>query len=48
MFFDRDALVNGDFNLIKIGTEVRYDEGHGDKGAQATRVHIVSPGGTKF
>ena len=48
MFFDRDALVNGNFAELKIGTEVRFDEGHGDKGAQATTVHIMAPGGTKF
>lgn len=48
VFFDRDSLANGDFDALKIGAEVRFDEGHGDKGAQATSVHVVAPGGAKF
>lgn len=48
VYFHRNSLVNGDFERIKIGSEVRYEEEHGEKGPQATTVKIVSTGGSRL
>ena len=48
VYFHRDSLVNGDFDHLKVGTEVRYEEAQSDKGAHATTVHLVSTGGSKI
>ena len=48
IYFHRNAVVNGDFAELKIGTEVRFDMSHGEMGPQASSVHIVSTGGPKL
>ena len=48
VYFHRDSLVNGDFERLKVGVEVRFEETQSDKGAHATTVHIVSTGGSRL
>ena len=48
VYFHRDSLKNGDFETLKVGTEVRFDEAHNEKGAHATSVHIISTGGSRL
>jgi ribosomal subunit interface protein len=48
VYFHRNSLINGDFDHLKIGSEVRYVETHGEKGPQATTVQIVSTGGSRL
>ncbi len=48
VYFHRDSLKNGDFDRLKVGTEVRFDEVSSEKGAHATSVHIVSTGGSRL
>ena len=48
VYFHRDSVVNGDFERLKVGVEVRYEETQSDKGAHATTVHIVSTGGSRI
>lgn len=48
VYFHRDSLKNGDFDRLKVGTEVRFDEVAGENGAHATSVHIVSNGGSRL
>ena len=48
VYFHRDNLRNGDFDQLKVGTEVRFEEVSNEKGAHATSVHIVSTGGSRL
>ena len=48
VYFHRDSLKNGEFETLKVGTEVRFDEAHNEKGAHATSVHVVSTGGSRL
>ena len=48
VYFHRDSLKNGDFETLKVGTEVRFDEVSSEKGAHATSVHIISTGGSRL
>jgi len=41
IYFHRNSLVNGDFDDLEIGTELRYVEESGEQGPQATSVHVV-------
>jgi len=41
IYFHRNSVLNGAFNRLKIGTEVRYVEEQGEKGPQASTVVIV-------
>jgi cold shock CspA family protein len=41
IYFHRNAVVNGGFERMKEGTEVWFTEAEGDKGAQASTVHLV-------
>lgn len=41
IYFHRNALANGDFEGLQTGAEVRFTEAEGDKGPQASTVHIV-------
>lgn len=40
IYFHRNALVNGDFERLSPGTEVRFVETEGEKGPQASTVHL--------
>lgn len=46
IYFHRNAVRNDDFDRIEVGTGVRFDEGLGEEGPQASTVQIVDkPGG---
>lgn len=42
VYFHRNSVLNGDFEKLGVGTEVRFNEELGDKGPQASSVHIVN------
>ncbi len=42
VYFHRNSLLNGDFEKLDIGTQVRFSEELGEKGPQASSVHVVS------
>jgi cold shock CspA family protein/ribosome-associated translation inhibitor RaiA len=42
IYFHRNSVRDGSFDQLMIGTPVRFDEEPGDKGPQASTVHIVS------
>ena len=41
VYFHRNSLINGDFNKLREGDEVRFDEEMGDAGPQATTVRVI-------
>jgi len=41
VYFHRNALVNGDFDRLGQGDQVRFYEREGEKGPQASTVHLV-------
>ncbi len=41
IYFHRHSVQGGDFEELKTGTGVRFEEEMGDKGPQATMVHIL-------
>ncbi len=41
IYFHRNAVLNGGFDRLSVGSEVRFVEGEGDKGAQASTVRII-------
>ena len=41
IYFHRNAVVNGDFAKMHVGAEVRFTESQGEKGPQASTVHVV-------
>ena len=43
VYFHRNAIVAGDFNRLRVGDQVWFAEEVGDKGPQATSVHITHP-----
>lgn len=45
IYFHRNAVLNGGFDHLKSGAEVRFAESEGEKGAQASTVHIASRNG---
>jgi cold shock CspA family protein/ribosome-associated translation inhibitor RaiA len=46
MYFHRNAVLHDDFDRLEVGTGVRFDEGLGEEGPQASTVQIVDkPGG---
>ena len=48
IYFHRNAVVNAEFEELKVGAEVRFDLSHGEMGPQASTVHVVSTGGPKL
>jgi cold shock CspA family protein len=44
-YFHKNSVLNNDFDRLEIGTGVRYAEGTGDKGPQASTVQIVDKPG---
>jgi cold shock CspA family protein/ribosome-associated translation inhibitor RaiA len=40
LYFHRNALLNGDFDALKIGDELAYVEDMGDTGPIATKVRV--------
>lgn len=41
VYFHRNSVVGGEFDRLEIGTGVRFTDEQGEKGLQATSVHIV-------
>jgi ribosomal subunit interface protein len=41
VYFHRNSVVDGDFDALEIGAEVRFDEEMGERGPQATTVQLV-------
>ena len=41
IFFHRNSVVDGDFDSLEVGDEVRHAEEPGEEGAQASTEHIV-------
>jgi cold shock CspA family protein/ribosome-associated translation inhibitor RaiA len=41
IYFHRNSVLNAKFDALEIGAEVRFDEEAGDKGPQASTVHVV-------
>ena len=42
IYFHRNSLVNGDFDKLAVGDQVRFNEEMGDEGPQASSVHLMS------
>ncbi|WP_011582087.1 MULTISPECIES: HPF/RaiA family ribosome-associated protein [Chelativorans] len=42
LYFHRNSLLQGDFDQLKVGDEVRYVEEVGDTGPLATKVRVIS------
>lgn len=42
IYFHRNSVLDGKFDVLEPGTEVRFEEEMGDKGLQATTVQLVS------
>jgi len=41
IYFHRNSVVDGDYDALKIGDEVRFTEVAGDEGPQASTVHLI-------
>jgi cold shock CspA family protein/ribosome-associated translation inhibitor RaiA len=41
IYFHRNAVLNGGFARLSVGSEVRFVEEDGEKGAQATTVRLI-------
>lgn len=41
IYFHRNSVVNADFDELEVGAEVRFAEEVGDKGPQASSVHLI-------
>ncbi|HVS03591.1 MAG TPA: HPF/RaiA family ribosome-associated protein [Thermoanaerobaculia bacterium] len=47
VYFHHNSVVNGDWDRLQVGTQVRFEETMGDMGPQATTVQLVDkPGAT--
>lgn len=40
IYFHRNSVVNADFDKLQLGTPVRFAEEAGDRGPQASTVHV--------
>lgn len=45
IYFHRNALLNGKFEDLKVGQEVRYSESMGEKGPQVSSMQLVGHSG---
>jgi cold shock CspA family protein/ribosome-associated translation inhibitor RaiA len=41
IYFHRNSVLAVDFAILEVGTAVRFEEEMGEKGPQATTVHII-------
>ncbi|HKM65141.1 MAG TPA: HPF/RaiA family ribosome-associated protein [Acidisphaera sp.] len=41
VYFHRNSVAEGGFNRLRVGDEVRFAAADGEKGLQATTVHVV-------
>jgi cold shock CspA family protein len=42
VYFHRNSVLNGEFERLTVGTEVRFSEEEGDEGQQASSLHVVA------
>lgn len=42
IYFHRNSLINGDFEKLQVGVQVKYDEELGEEGPQASTVWVVN------
>lgn len=47
LYFHRNAFLNGEFDHLEVGTEVRFEEEMGEDGPQATTVHVLGKPGAR-
>jgi cold shock CspA family protein len=40
IYFHRNSVVDADFERLQVGSEVRFDEEMGERGPQASTVHV--------
>jgi ribosomal subunit interface protein len=43
VYFHRNSVLDEKFEKISVGTKVRFAEEDGDKGPQASTVHVIGP-----
>ena len=41
IYFHRNSVIDGDFDTLEIGNEIRFAEEAGEDGQQASTVHII-------
>lgn len=41
IYFHKNSVLNSDFNHLEVGMKVRYSEGKGEKGPQASTVTVI-------
>jgi ribosomal subunit interface protein len=41
IYFHRNSVLNADFDALALGTEVRFTEEAGERGPQASTVHVI-------
>jgi len=41
VYFHRNSVLGADFDGLSIGAEVRFDEEAGERGPQASTVHVI-------
>lgn len=42
IYFHQNSVVDGEFEQLKVGSAVRFIEEQGDKGPQASTVHVIA------
>ena len=47
IYFHRNAFLDGEFDRVEVGTEVRFEEEMGDDGPQATTLHVLAKPGAR-
>ena len=48
VYFHEHSVLHGDFERLAVGTEVRFVEGEGEQGPQASTVQVVSKPGARL
>lgn len=41
IYFHRNSIVGADFDMLQIGAQVRFSEEMGERGPQASTVHVI-------
>ena len=41
IYFHRNSVIEGEFDKLQVGGEVRFEIAEGDKGLQASTVRVV-------
>ena len=48
VYFHRNSVINGNYDDLKVGQEVRFSESLGDQGPQVTSMYIIGHSGHLF